>query len=77
VCAAPYRLTIDRRHLRAGENELTLKIADLAATAYAQTDPERYYEKQYIGPYHAPALAFEKAVPGGGFSGLSLRGIEF
>ena len=76
LCTAPYRLRIDRRYLRAGENGLTLRVANLAATAYARTDAADHYGKQYIGPYHATTLAFEKDVPGGGFTGLSLRRIE-
>ena len=73
VCAAPYRLRIDRRFLRAGENEVTLKISNLAATAYARTEAERFFEQKYLGPYHAKTLAFERGVSGGGFTRLKIE----
>ena len=73
LCAAPYALTIPPSCLREGENKLTLKIANLAATAYAQTDAAEFFEKKYIGPYHAPALESERKMTGGGFSGLKIE----
>ena len=73
LCAAPYELTVGGRFLRAGENELTLRIANLAAVAYARTDAGQFYGEKYIGPYHARTLAFEQNVSGGGFTGLRLK----
>lgn len=70
VCAAPYRLRLDRRYLKTGENELTVKIANLAAVAYAKTDAYAFFDRKHIGPYHDTALGFERAVSGGGFDGL-------
>ena len=70
VCAAPFRLRLDRRYLKTGENELTVKIANLAAVAYAKTDAYAFFNKKHIGPYHDTALGFERAVSGGGFDGL-------
>ena len=73
LCAAPYTVAIDNRLLRAGENQLTLRVANLAATAYAGTDAGRFFGPEYLGPYHERTLAFERAVSGGGFTGLRLE----
>ncbi|MBQ9880689.1 MAG: hypothetical protein IJM45_09685 [Clostridia bacterium] len=73
VCTAPYSLKLDRRYINAGKNKLTIRIANLAAVAYARTDDYAFFEKKYVGPYHDTTLEFEREVSGGGFGGLRLE----
>ena len=77
ICTSPYRLSIKKRYLLQGTNELIVKVADLAGSAYARYPAERFFDRKDLGPYHERTLRFEKQVRPGGFAGLRLYQTEY
>ncbi|MBR5428884.1 MAG: hypothetical protein IK118_11085 [Clostridia bacterium] len=77
ICTSPYRSSIKKRYLLQGTNELIVKVADLAGSAYARYPAERFFDRKDLGPYHERTLRFEKQVRPGGFAGLRLYQTEY
>ena len=71
LTTSPHTLRLPKDVLRAGENTLTLTVANLAANAYAAAEKiaDASFTKAELGPYHPMALCFEKQAGGGGITG--------
>ena len=71
LTTSPHTLRLPKEVLRAGENTLTLTVANLAANAYAAAEETAAarFTKAELGPYHPMALAYEKQASGGGITG--------
>lgn len=71
LTTSPYALRLPQAALRAGENILTLTVANLAANAYAAAEElaAMHFSKAELGPYHPMALVYEKQAAGGGITG--------
>ncbi|MBQ8606015.1 MAG: hypothetical protein IJ408_04700 [Clostridia bacterium] len=74
ISMPPYTLDIPQGILKAGENELIITVANTLSNVYNSFDPEKYFDKRFLGSYNSKQRAFEKdTMDLPSFSGATLK----